>query len=60
MSGLMYIIDLEGERDRGHLLSAVALAKQDLLSMKVESTFWHLLSIFKCTTSWWRMSSGKD
>lgn len=56
----MYIIDLEGERDRGHLLSAVALARQDLFSMKVESTFWHLLTIFKCITSWWRMSSGRD
>lgn len=57
----MYIIDLEGEKtQRPPSFSKVAVAKQDPLSVKVESTFWHLLTIFKCITSWRRTSSGKD
>ena len=57
----MYIIDLEGEKtQRPPSFSKVAVANQDPLSVKVESTFWHLLTIFKCITSWRRTSSGKD
>lgn len=57
----MYIIDLEGERtQRPPSFPAVAVANKKIhFLVKVESMFWHLLTIFKCITSWWRTSLEK-